>query len=116
MHLVPQFDLDGLSLPYDAHVGPPQFTKKVQRRLGLLSQGELEGVGLAAMLKRFLHVPGHAVKPLRRRESVDPLVGPLVVVIPDPVVEALPRIGERGEDGILEEFSPNRFPEALDLA
>jgi hypothetical protein len=116
VHLVAQFDLDRLSRPHDAHVGPPQFTKKVQRGPGLLSQGELEGVGLTPLPEGFFHVPGHAVKPVRRTEAVDSLVGPLVIVIADPVIEPLARVGERGEDRVLEEFGPQRLPEALDLA
>ena len=116
MHVLPQFNLDGFPLPHNAHVGGPQFTKKVQRGARLLPQGELEGIGLAPLFQGLLHVPGHAVKAVRRTEAVDPLVGPLVVVIADPVVEALPGVGKRGEDGILEEFGPNRLPETLDLA
>jgi hypothetical protein len=115
-HLVPQLDLDGFPFAHDAHVGPPQFTKKIQGRLRLLAQGQLEGVLPTPVFQRLVHIPGHAVKPLRRTLPFDPLVGPLVVVIPDPMVEALAGVGKRGKDRLREEFGPNRFPEALDLA
>jgi hypothetical protein len=115
-HLVSQRDLDRLALPHDAHVGPPQFTKKVEGRLGFLPQGQLEGIGPASLLKGFLHVSRHAVEPVRRALAVDPLVGPLVVVVPDPVIQPLPRVGERGEHRVLKEFGPDRLPEPLDLA
>jgi hypothetical protein len=43
-------------------------------------------------------------------------VGTLVVVIVDPVIAPLTGVGEGSEDGFVQELSPQRLPEAFDLA
>jgi hypothetical protein len=49
----------------------------------------LQGVLLASLLERFLHVVGHAIEAVGGTKPLYALVGTLVVVIADPVIEPL---------------------------
>ena len=116
MNLIPQSDLDVLALADNPDIGLAQFTKKIQRRSSLLAQRQLKRVLLAALLDRLFHIRRNPVKPVRRAGPVNPLVGPLVVVIADPVVKTLAGIGEAREHRVLQELRPDRLPEPLDFA
>ena len=89
MHLIPQFDLDVLAFTGYPYICLAKFTKKVQRRSSLLAKGQLQGVFPASLLERFLHIVGHAIEAVGRTKPVYALVGTLVVIIPDPVIEPL---------------------------
>ncbi|MEK7218022.1 MAG: hypothetical protein AAB728_01010, partial [Patescibacteria group bacterium] len=54
--------------------------------------------------------------PVRRTQSVQGLVGPLVVVELHPVRQPLTRLLERLEPGALQELLLQRFPEPFDLS
>ena len=89
MHIIPQFDLDVLSFTGYPYIRLTKFTKKVQRRSSLLAKGQLQGVFPASLPERFLHVVGHAIEAVSGTKTVYALVGTLVVVIADPVIEPL---------------------------
>jgi hypothetical protein len=89
VYIISQFDLDVLAFTGDPYIRLPKLTKKVQRRSSLLAKGQLKGVVLASLLERFLHVIGHPIEAVRRTKPVYALVGTLVVVIADPVIESL---------------------------
>lgn len=116
MNLVPQLHLDVLAFTGYPNVSLTKFTKKIHGRSSLLAQGELKGILLAALFYGFFNVIGHTVKTVCRAEPVYPLVGPLVVVIADPVIEPLASIGKGGKSSFLQELCPDRLPEPLDLA
>ena len=116
MDLVAELDLDLLALAGHPHIRAAQLAQKVQRRLRLLAQRQAQGVLAAALGHRLLHVVGHPVEAVRGIRALDALVGALVVVVGHPVVQALGRIREGREDGVVQKFRPDRLPEALDLA
>lgn len=89
MHIVSQSDLDVLPFAGDPYICLAKLTKKVQRRSSLLAKGQLQGVLPASLPERFLHVIGHPIEAISRTKPVYALMGTLVVVIPDPVIEPL---------------------------
>ncbi len=89
MHIIPQFDLDLLAFTGYPYIRLAKFTKKVQRRSSLLAECQLQGVFPASLLERFLHIVGHAIEAVRWTKPLYALVGTLVVVIADPVIEPL---------------------------
>ena len=108
--------LDVLPLTSHPQIGPAQLPQEEKRGLGLLPQGDAQGVVLTALSHGLLDVGGQTVETVRRARTVDALVGALVVVELDPVVQAHRRIGEGGEDRLLQKLLPECLPEALDLA
>lgn len=89
MHIIPQPDLDVLAFTGYPHICLSKFTKKVQRRSSLLAKRQLQGVLFASLPERFFHIVGHAVEAVGGTKPVYPLVGTLVVVVADPVIEPL---------------------------
>ena len=79
-------------------------------------QGELEGVLLDPFFDRLSQIGGDLKEAVRRAQSPDPLVGPLVVVIPYPQGCALHRLLEAVKLRPLQELPQQRLPEPLDLA
>jgi hypothetical protein len=116
VHIISQFDLDILPFAGDPHICFTKLTKKVQRRSSLLAKGQLQGVFPASLPERFLHVLCHAIEAVSGTKTVYALVGTLVVVIADPVIEPLGGIGKGGEVGLFQELGPYGFPEPLDLS
>jgi hypothetical protein len=116
VHIIAQFDLDVLAFSDDPDIGFAQFTKKVQRRSSLLTKGQLQGVFPASLSERFLHIIGHAIESVCGTKPVYALVGPLVVVIADPVIEPLGCIGKGGKVSVLQKLGPYGFPEPLYFA
>lgn len=94
MHRIAQLHLDIIALASNPYIGVTKFTKEEQGRSSLLAQSQLKRILLTALSKRFVHVIGHSVKTVSRAGPVDPLVGALVVVVTDPVVEPLAGVGE----------------------
>ena len=60
----------------------------------LLSQGEAQGVLLAALLEGFLHVTGDTVEAIGGTGAVYSLMRALMVVVGDPVGKTLAGVGE----------------------
>jgi hypothetical protein len=89
VHIIPQFDLDVLPFTGYPYICCAEFTKKVQRRSSLLAKCQLQSVFPASLLERFLHIVGHAIEAVGRTKPLYALVGTLVVVIADPVIEPL---------------------------
>jgi hypothetical protein len=89
VHIISQFDLDVLPFAGDPYIRLPKLTKKVKRRSRLLAKGQLQGVSPASLPERFLHVVGNAIEAVGRAKPVYALMGTLVVVIPDPVIQPL---------------------------
>jgi hypothetical protein len=116
MYIVPQFDLDVLAFAGNPYIRLPKLTKKVQRRSSLLAKGQLQGVFLASLPKRFLHVISHPIETLGRTKPLYTLMGTLVVVIADPVIQPLGGVGKGGEVSLFQKLGPYGFPEPLDLA
>ncbi len=86
MHRIADLQLDIISLADNADIDPAQLAQQVQRRLRLLAQRQPQTVLLTAVADSFLDVLGHTIKTVRRTRTIDPLVGPLVIVVPHPVV------------------------------
>ena len=116
MHIISQFDLDVPSFAGDPYIRLAKLTKKVQRGSSLLAKGQLQGVVPASLPKRFLHVIGHPIEAISRTKPVYALVGTLMVIVTDPVIQPLRGVGKRGEVGVLQKLGPYGFPEPLDLA
>ena len=92
MHVVANLHLYLVAFSGHAHVCCSQFAKQVQRRSSFLPIRQLQGVFFAAMFECFFHVVCNAIESIRWRRTIYALVGPLVIVIGHPVVDALPRI------------------------
>ena len=91
------------------------MSQEIERRLRLLTQRQTQRVLLTALPYRLLHILGQPIEPVSRSRPVDPLMRTLMIIIADPVIDPLTRIGERREHGLLEELTPDRLPEPLDL-
>jgi hypothetical protein len=89
MHIISQFDFDVFPPTSDPYIGLAKFTKKVQRGSSLLAKGQLKRIVPASLPEGFLHVIGHAIESVSGTKPVYALVGTLVVVISDPVIEPL---------------------------
>jgi hypothetical protein len=76
----------------------------------------LQGVFPASLLKGFLHIVGRSIEAVGGTKPFYALVGPLVVVIADPVIESLGGVGKGSKVGVLQKFGPYGFPEPLDFA
>jgi hypothetical protein len=116
VHIISQFDLDVLAFAGNPYIRLPKLTKKVQRRSSLLAKGQLQGVFPASLPKRFLHVISHPIEPVGRTKSLYTLMGTLVVVIADPVIQPLGGVGKGGEVSLFQKLRPYGFPKPLDLA
>lgn len=88
----------------------------VKRLLGLAIQGQLLRVFLNPRFDHLSKLLGDLEKPIRRAHPVQSLVGPLVVVILEPVAHPLLRVLEAAKLRTHQEFVPDRLPEALHLA
>jgi hypothetical protein len=84
--------------------------------LGLTAQGHLQEVVLDARLDGLAELRSDLEETVRRAETLNALVRPLVIIVFDPQANALARRLEALELGAGEELLPDRFPEALDLA
>jgi len=109
-------DLDILALADDANICPTELTQQIQRPLRFPAQGQATAVLMAALLRRLLDVLGHTIEAVSGTRTIDPLVGTLVVVVADPVIQPLTGVGERSEHRLFEELAPHCLPEPLDLA
>ena len=89
MHTIPQFDLDVLPFTGYPYICCAEFTKKVQRRSSLLAKGQLQGVFPASLFEGLLHIVGHSIESVGRAKPLYALMGALVVVVPDPVIQPL---------------------------
>jgi hypothetical protein len=116
VHIISQFDLDILPFTDNPDIGLTQFTKKVQRRSSLLTEGQLKGIVPASLPERFGHVVSYPIEAVRGTKTVYALVGALVVVIADPVIESLACVGKGGKVSILQKLGPYGFPEPLYFA
>ena len=116
VHGIADLHLDIVSLADNAHIRRTELPQQIQRRLGLLAQGQPQAVLLAALLDGRIDVLGHTIKTVRRTRTIDPLVRTLMVVKPHPVIQPLTRIGERSEHRLIQELAPDRLPEPFDLA
>jgi hypothetical protein len=94
---IPDLHFDIFASTNHPHIHTAQLSQQVKRRLRLLAKGQAQGVVFTALFDGLLHVARYAVEPIRRSGPVDPLMRPLVIVIVDPVIEALAGIGERRE-------------------
>ena len=94
MYRIPDPHLDRIALARHAHIRVAQLTQQIQWRLWFLAQSQPQGILLTSLPHRFLHVLGQAIETIRRACAIDPLMRPLVVVVVDPVIDPLTRIGE----------------------
>ncbi len=88
----------------------------VEGGFGLAAQRQLQEVFLDAGFDGLAQLAGDFKVAVRGAKSLDPLVGPLVIIVFDPEPNALPGRVEAFELGAGEELLPDRFPEPLDLA
>ncbi len=87
----------------------------VERRARLPSQGQFERVLLDAPLDDLPELLGNGEKAIGRTQSLQGLVGPLVIVVLHPQPYALARRLEAVELRPHQELFPDRFPEPFDL-
>jgi hypothetical protein len=80
------------------------------------AQRQLERILLDPLFKRAPQIVGDLEEAVRRTQTPDPLVGPLVVVILDPQRRARHRLLEAVKLRPLQELPQQRLPEPLDLA
>ena len=113
---VTQLDLDIITLAGHPDIRFSELTKKKQRMSRLLTQGKTKGAVLAALFDSFVHIAGKPVKSVCRTGAVNALMGPLMIVVGNPVAESLTGIGKGNKQGIREKFLPDRPPESFDLA
>ncbi len=88
----------------------------VKRRLRFATQGQLQKIFLDAGFDGLAQFCLDLKEPVRRTQSLDPLVGAFVVVVFDPQFDAFPCRLEAVELGTNEELLPDGGPEAFDLA
>jgi hypothetical protein len=88
----------------------------IERSAGLSAQGHLQDIVGNAGLNGFAQLALHFKEAIRRAESFNTLMRPLVIIVFDPATDAFPRRIEALELGAGEELLPNRGPEALDFA
>jgi hypothetical protein len=101
VHIIAQFDLDVFAFTDDPDISLTQFTKKVQRRSSLLAKSQLQGIIPASLLERFLHVVSYTIEADRRTKPVYALVGSMVVIIADPVIQPLGCVGKGSKVSVL---------------
>ena len=94
-------------------VHPPHH---VERRLRFAAQGQFEQVLLNALFDSLAQLRLDLEEAVGGAQSFDALVGPLVVVMFDPELDAFPRRLEAVELGADEEVLPDGGPEAFHLA
>ena len=88
----------------------------VEGCLGFAAQRQFEEVVGNALLDRGAQLILDLKEAVGGAQAADALMGPLVVVVFDPELDALPGDVEAVELGADEEVLPDRGPEALDLA
>jgi len=115
VHRIAHLYLYLVSLAYHTHVGAADLSQQIERRFGLLPQGQTQGVLSASLLYGFFHIICDSVEPVRGAASIDSLMRSLVIVIMDPVLQSLAGIRERAEHRLLEKLPPDCLPEPLDL-
>lgn len=94
----------------------PQPPDHVERRARLPAQRQFQGVFLNALLNDLAQLARNLEEPIRRTQSTQGLMGPLVVVILHPEPNPLARLLEAIKLGPLQKLLPDRFPEPFDLA
>jgi hypothetical protein len=99
----------------DHHALVAHAPHQVERLHGAAPQGELLHVGRHAPLDGRAHLLLDLEEPIRRTEPVQALMRPPVVVVLDPVGNALARLLERLEARPHQELLFERLPEAFDL-
>jgi hypothetical protein len=100
MNRIAYLDLDIIPLAGHPDIRLPEFAKQKQRMSSLLPQGQPKGIFSTTLLDCFVHIPRHTVEPVRRTGPVNALMGPLMIIVRNPVIEPLTRIGKGGKDGI----------------
>ena len=88
----------------------------VEGRARFSAQGHLQEIVLDPGLEGLAQLGLDFEKAVRRAKAANALVGPLVIVVLDPELDALARVLERIELRAHQEVLPDRGPEALDLA
>jgi hypothetical protein len=88
----------------------------VEGGAGLAAQSQFQEIFLDAGLEGFLQIALDLEKAVGRADAADALVRAAVVVIGDPEFDALASGFETLELGAGEELTPDRSPEAFDLA
>lgn len=88
----------------------------VEGRFGLSAQGQLQEIVLDTGLEGLAQLRGDFEITVRRAKAFDALVGPFVIVIFDPELDALAGRFEALELGANQELLPDRRPEPFDLA
>jgi hypothetical protein len=87
----------------------------VKRRLRFAAQGQFQQVLLDAGLDGLAQLGLDLEEAIRRAQAFDALVGPLVVIMFDPELDAFPGGFKRIELGPHEEVLPDGGPEPFDL-
>jgi hypothetical protein len=98
---------DGLAIHPSHHV---------KGRLGFAAQGQLQKIFLDASLHRLAQLGLDLEEAVSRTQSINALVGPLVIVIFNPQLDPLPGGVEAVELGAHQELLPDGRPEAFHLA
>jgi hypothetical protein len=80
-----------------------------------LPKGQTKRILITALPDCLFHILGQAVEPIGRRRPVDPLMRALMIIIADPMIDPLTRVGKRCEVRLVQELPPDRLPEPFDL-
>jgi len=88
----------------------------VEGGFGLAAQGHLQQVFVDSRLDGFAQLGGDLKEAVRRTESFDALVRPLVIIIFDPEADSFSRRLETFELGPGKKLLPDGFPEPFDLS
>jgi hypothetical protein len=115
MDRLPQLHLDVIPFAGDPYIRSSELTEKIQGWLRLLAQGKAECVLPTPLACGLFDIFCQSVEPVSWTSTPDPLVWSLVVVVGDPVGNALRGIGKGGEEGFGYELLPDGLPEPLDL-
>jgi hypothetical protein len=92
---------------------PPHHVERLRRTA---AQRQLLDISLDASFHRHAQFLLDRKEPVRRTQTLQPLVRPLVVVIFQPPADPFPRLLEIRELRPHQELLPDRLPEPLDLA
>lgn len=94
-------------------VHPPDH---VERRLRFAAQGQLQEVVLDAGLDGLAQLRLDLKEAVGRAQAIDPLVGPLVIIVFDPQLDPFPGRVETVELGAHQELLPDGRPEPFHFA
>jgi hypothetical protein len=112
---VPQLHLDVIPFARDPYIRSSELTEKIEGWLRLLAQGKTECVLPAPLPCGLFDILRQSVEPVSWTSAPDPLVRSLMVIVGNPVGNALAGIGKGGEQGFGYELLPDGLPEPLDL-